>query len=411
MNNYLLLQFKRVLKVFPLFFLISAIFFAGLSAVYFGFLNMDKNSEKNQKFKFAISGDPGEEYLDMAMAALQSVDSSRFTLEIVYLDEAEAEKQLQKGKISAYAVFPEDFINNALKGVISPIKFVTTKTSTNLISMFKDELTTAVSDIMTESQSGTYGVYDALKDNGHKDLASKHINKIGIKYVDVILERSGVYEVQELGVENGVNLPFYLFCSITVLYVCIMVIPFAHLYIKKDNSLITLLYSQGFSVTKQVLAEYTAFCSMILFVFLIIIGGLNGILNILLNLEMKNFVFDIPLVQIAKYILPIILVTSSLGFFVYEFSDGLISGILTQFFISIFLCYASGCIYPTYMLPTSLQYFAKISPFGAARSFLTSGVEYEFDFIKLVILIAYSVCFVLLSILVRRYKIIARSNK
>lgn len=411
MNNYLRLQCKRVLRLFPLFFLISAIFFAGLSAVYFAFINMDNNSEKNQKFKIAIAGDPGEQYLDMGIAALQSMDSTRFALDIITLDESQAASQLQKGEISAYAVFPENFIDDALNGIINPIRFVTTTSSTNLISMFKDEITTAVTDIMTQSQSGSYGVYDALKENGYKKQASKHLNKLSIEYIDVILERSSIYKTQELGIDNGVKLPQYLFCSLTVLYVCIMVLPFAYLYVKKDNSLVTLLYSKGFSASKQVFAEYTAFCGMILFVFLLVMGILSGVLKLLSNLEIQNFVFDISLVQIAKYILPIILAISSFGFLIYEFSDNLIGGILTHFFLTIFLCYASGCIYPTYMLPQTLQVLAKILPFGIARSFLTSGIDYDFNFIQCVILILYSAVFVSISIFVRRYKIIARSNK
>ena len=412
MNNYLFLQFKRVLKLFPLFLLISAIFFTGLSAVYIAFVNMDANKEDNKKFKVGIVGEPGEEYLDMGMAAMQSMDSTRFAIELVVIDnEDEAPRKLQNGEISAYAVFPEGFIDDALDGDINPIRFVTTSSSTNLISMFKDEITTVITNIMTHSQSGSYGVYDALKANGHKKMASKQLNKISIEYVDVILNRSNVYEVQELGVGDGVKLPQYLFCSFTVLYVCIMVLPFAHLYIKKDNSLITLLYSQGASPVKQVFAEYAAFCTMIFTVFLLIIAVLGGILSVLSNIGGEIFAFDIPLVQIAKYILPIILVTSSLGFMVYEFSGNLISGILTYFFITIFLCYSSGCIYPTYMLPDTLQLLAKILPFGIARSFLTSGIDYEFNITEILVLLAYSFGFMVLAVLFRRHKIITRSNK
>lgn len=411
MSNYLFLQFKRVLKLFPLFLLISAMFFAGLSAVYIAFVNMNSDSEENKKLKIGIAGDAGEEYIDMGIAAMQSMDSTRFAMELVPLEETDAANKLQKGEISAYVVFPENFIDDALDGEVHSIRFVTTSSSTNLLSMFKDEVTTVITDIMTQSQSGSYGVYDALKDNGHKKLASKHLNKLSIKYIDVILERSNIYQMQELGIGDGVQLPEYLFCSFTVLYVCIMVLPFAHLYIKKDNSLTTLMYSQGASSTKQVLAEYAAFFTMILFVFLLIMTALSGVLSIISNLENQNFVFDIPLMQIAKYILPIILVTSSLGFMIYEFSGNLISGILTYFFTAIFLCYASGCIYPTYMLPDTLQLLAKILPLGVARSFLTGGIEYEFDFNQCLILVAYSVGFMLLSILFRRHKIITRSNK
>lgn len=411
MINYLFLQFKRVFKLFPLFLLISTIFFASLSAVYLAFINMDKDEDYSKKIKIAITGDWDDKYVNMGLAAMKSMDSSRFALELVTLDEKEAEQQLQAGKISAYAVFPKGFIENALSGKIDSIRFVTTSTATNLISMFKDEITIVITEIMTQSQSASYGAYDALVENGHKDIANKVLDNISIEYVRLILDRSNLYDVKTVDGETGIQLPQYLFCSFTVLYVCVMILPFAHLYIKKDNSLNGLLYSHGISNVKQVISEYAAFFVIIFFVFLIIMALLSGTLSILDNINIKNFEFAIPLIQIAKYIFPVILVTSSFGFMIYELSSNMISGILTYFFAVVFLCYGSGCIYPDYMLPKTLQLLAKILPFGIARSFLTNGSIYVFGFTELLTLVLYSLLFITIAVLIRHHKIITRSNK
>lgn len=410
MSNYLFLQFKRVLKLFPLFLLISAVFFAGLSAVYIAFINMDNNSEKNQKFKIGIAGDPGEDYVEMGLAALQTLDSSRYALELVRIDEQTAEKMLQNGNIAAYAVFPDDFIDNALSGKITPIRFVTTSSSASLVSMFKDELATAITDIMSQSQSGSYGIYDALKENGHSDIAFDKLNDLSIKYVDLILDRSNIYTVEELGIGDGVDLAQYLFCSLTVLYICIMVLPFAHLYVKKDYSLMKLLHSHGLYCTQQVVAEYAAFSVMIIFVFSLIMVGLNFGLHTLNNFGF-SITFEIPFMQVAKYSIPIILVVSAISFMIYELSGNLISGILIYLFTAIFLCYTSGCIYPSYMLPDTLQNLAKFLPFGISRAFLTGGVNYEFDILKLLSLLLFALFFTTMTVLLRRHKIVARSNK
>lgn len=411
MTNYLFLQFKRVFKLFPLFLLISTIFFASLSAIYLAFINIDKDEDYSQKIKIAIAGEPDDKYVDMGLAAIKSMDSSRFALELIRLTEQEAEQQLQSGLISAYAVFPEGFVDNALSGKIDSIRFVTTSSSTNLVSIFKDEITVVITDIMTHSQSASYGTYDALWENGHKDIANKVLNKISVEYVGLILDRSNIYDVKDVDVDPGIQLPQYLFCGFTVLYVCVMILPFAHLYIKKDNSINGLLQSHGTSYVKQVLSEYIAFFAIIFFVFLIIMGFLSGTLTVLKNIDFKNFEFSIPLIQIAKYIFPVILVTSSFGFMIYELSSNIISGILTYFFAVVFLCYSSGCIYPVYMLPQTLQTLAKILPFGIARNFLTNGSNYVFGFTELLTLLLYSTLFITIAVLIRRYKIITRSNK
>lgn len=411
MTNYLILQFKRLFKLFPLFLLISTIFFASLTTVYLAFVNMNKEEDYSTKIKIAIAGEPDDKYVDMGLAAIKSMDSSRFALELVRLSEQEAEKQLQEGLISAYAVFPEGFIDNALSGQIDSIRFVTTSSSTNLVSMFKDEITIVITEIMTQSQSASYGAYDALMESGNKKLANKVLNKISVEYVGLILDRSNVYDVKKLDVEPGIQLPEYLFCSFTVLYVCVMILPFAHLYIKKDNSINGLLHSHGILPVKQILSEYIAFFTIILLVFLIIMAFLSGTITLLKNAKIKDIEFSIPLVQIAKYIFPIILVVSSFGFMIYELSSNIISGILTYFFTIVFLCYTSGCIYPIYMLPKTLQTLAQILPFGIARSFLTNGSNHLFSFTELLTLILYSCVFITVSVFIRRYKIITRSNK
>lgn len=411
MTNYLILQFKRVFKLFPLFLLISTIFFASLTTVYLAFINMNKEEDYNTKIKIAIAGEPDDKYVDMGLAAIKSMDSSRFALELVRLSEEEAEKQLQEGLISAYAVFPEGFVDNALSGQIDSIRFVTTSSSTNLVSMFKDEITIVITEIMTQSQSASYGAYDALMESGNKKLANKVLNKISVEYVGLILDRSNVYDVKKLDVEPGIQLPEYLFCSFTVLYVCVMILPFAHLYIKKDNSINGLLHSHGILPAKQIFSEYIAFFTIILLVFLIIMAFLSGTITVLENANIKNIEFSIPLAQIAKYIFPIILVVSSFGFMIYELSGNIISGILTYFFTIVFLCYTSGCIYPIYMLPKTLQILAQILPFGIARSFLTNGSNRVFSFTELLTLMLYSGVFITVSVFIRRYKIITRSNK
>ena len=138
---------------------------------------------------------------------------------------------------------------------------------------------------------------------------------------------------------------------------------------------------------------------------------LSGTITLLKNANIKDIEFSIPLVQIAKYIFPIILVVSSFGFMIYELSSNIISGILTYFFTIVFLCYTSGCIYPIYMLPKTLQTLAQILPFGIARSFLTNGSNHLFSFTELLTLILYSCVFITVSVFIRRYKIITRSNK
>ena len=101
MKMYLYLQFKRLLKVFPFVLLVAILLFAGLAAVFGGIMQLEDEDVDHQRLKVAITGDTDNPYISIGKAAMETVDSTRFALEMVLLDEEEAAAALQKGEIVA----------------------------------------------------------------------------------------------------------------------------------------------------------------------------------------------------------------------------------------------------------------------------------------------------------------------
>ena len=217
MKSYFNLQLKRYLKIFPFILVVVLLLCAAFGTVYVGTTQKAENSEEKQRFKIAITGDTENNYLQIGLAALKNFDATKFSMEIVEMSETEAAKALEKGEISAYAVLPKSFMEDALVGKQpEKIKYVTTPGGGGLVTMFKNELTTVITNMVVYSEKGVYGLSHAMQDHGFDDT-TKEMNILNLQYIDLIFNRGKLVEVQELGISDGLSTTEHLISGILVL--------------------------------------------------------------------------------------------------------------------------------------------------------------------------------------------------
>lgn len=185
MKRYFYLQLKRGLKVFPFILLTALIILASVAAIFLAVQSRMQNSEENQRFKIAITGDLDDKYSQLGLAVLQNFDDTRFAIELVEMTTDEAEAQLKKGAVSAYVVLPENFIERALSGDVDRVTYVTSAGGQNIVSMFKNEFTALITDMVVHSEKGTYAISSAVKDSGLSG-AGKYMDELSMEYVDLI---------------------------------------------------------------------------------------------------------------------------------------------------------------------------------------------------------------------------------
>lgn len=409
MKSYFILQLKRLIRVFPFALTVAVILFLSLILILSGFIKANENAAENQIFKIGISGDTDNRFFDLGKSALQSLDSSRFSIEFIELTEREARTQLEQGKISAYVVIPDGFIEDAFVGKINPIKYVTTTGSVGLVSIFKNEITAVVEEMLVQSQKGVFGLENALDENGFEDISHKHINKLGIEYVDLIISRNDMYEVNILGISQGLSLSEYLICGITVFFLFIIGLPYVSVFVKKDMSLNRVMSAKGHSYIKQILLEFLAY-----FVTLVSIVLLIGMLVTAFDLALPSliqaeFVKSLSLSSIAAYILPLIVLTTAFNVMIFEITSDIVSAVLLQFLAVISLCYISGCFYPIYSFPLVVQKTAPLLPMGAARIYFSGFITNEFSYKSFAAVIIYSFAFFAIAAIMRKFKISKRS--
>ena len=403
MEKYLYLQLKRNLKILPLVLIVVLALLLCISIILVGMTNVNKNDEKNTKLVIALSGDTDNPMTQMGISAIQTFDDTRFAMEFVELPENEARSALKRGKISAIVIFPEDFIDRALKGDVEPITFVTTPGSQNAATLLKDELTKIIADIIIASEKGTYAIYDAIVANDAVEPDWEYWDAITIEYIDMIISRSDTYDYRELGVSQGLDLGQYYICSMIVFLLMLFGICFVTIYVKSDQSLSRLLLSRGYSCSGQLLCEYFAhFATFLALILCLLLVG-----SVILPITGANISQILPsdvILSLCLRTLLVLVMLTAFNVMIFEISTDLISGVLLHFFSCVGLCYVSGCFYPVYTLPQVLQKASRFLPTGIAREYLEGAYIDETSIWQLVGILAYSGLFLTVALITRRVK-------
>lgn len=351
MGRYFISQCKRLARYLPGALLAMAVLLGGLLAAFA--LTVRQEAPTDQKFQIALVGTADDRMMQMGLTALKAFDSSQLSMEILEMNETEARTALEQGRIGAYIVIPEEFMEEAMDGHILPLKFVSTTGAAGMVSVFKSEVTQVISTLVLESQRGVYGMQGAMKDNGIGGRGKK-MDALAFTYVEYVLARDRVYDLRELGAAEGMDLKGYLLRGLMVLFLMLACLPFAPLMIRRDMALSRMLAARGRRGLGQYLCDLTVYCG----------GILASVL--VLGLLARIYVKDLNLLPA----IPAVLMLASFSFLLYSLSSDLISGVLLQFFTALSLCFVSGCMYPVYFFPESLQKLAPWLPTGAARACL-----------------------------------------
>lgn len=360
MRKYFALQCKRILRLIPGVLLAGAVLVLAVGLVFSGM--SDTAGEDDDPLHVALVGTADDPVLQVGISALTTLDESRYTVTIHTMTEEEAAAALADGQISAYVVIPEGFMEEAMYGRFMPIRYVGATGTGDLISLFKEEFTRVISDMVLEARKGVYGMYDAMPYTPERD---ETIDQLVVSYVEFVIVRGEMYSLENLGIAQKVGFVGYLQCGLTVLLILLLCLPFAVVLVSRDRSLSLLLRARGMGVWKQTLCEFAAF-----------------FLGFLLLTEAVavavSFVPGMDWGQLRLWhLVPVVFCVTAMSFLLYRLSRELISGVLLQFFLFLSLAFLSGCLYPVFFFPESVQKMADYLPTGMARVYLTAAMAGE----------------------------------
>jgi len=386
MGKYFVINLKSLLKVLPyIFATVLLLFSCMLLAFHTAFKAADE--EENTRFRLAlVCGD--DPYFQAGLNIVQSYDSSRFAVETVHLDEQEARTSLEQGKLDAYVVIPDGYIRDAMSGKLGELQYVSTTGAVELTTLFKDEITGVVSDIIVSCEKAMYGVERIDEDHDLENGAEAYIEQISMKYVDLLLDRADMYYLDELGVHDSLGFDGYLFAGIFVLICAVMMIPVCVCFIRPELSLNRLLQSKNIGAAAQVMGEYSAF--------LVVIFIPMAVLSV--GTALVKPVFSAELMRLASVFAPnnflflfvTVLNAAALSYLFFQLADELVGGVLLYFFVAFALCFMSGCIYPTYFFPDVLRNASQYTPQGLSRSIISGCIIGNVRCLDLILLSVYT---------------------
>ncbi len=401
MKKYLLLQLKRAGGIFPFVLAVTLVLLLGVSVVLGAMLKGNEDKAENTKFKIGVSGDLENEFLRLGLGAFQAFDDTKYAIELVQYSEKEAQQALKNAEISAYIVIPDEFMENALMGEIEPVRFVTTAAANDIITMFKNEVLSVVTDMVVAAQQGSYGLYNIVRDKTEDgDLASETNDASAIGYFELIINRNDLLKVEEVGIGANLTTANYYICSMLIFFLLLMGLPYAALYCRRDNSLIALLSSKGTSCLKIQLAEYLSHLASLLVLLILILGGIS-VADGVFSLGIFEGTSGSPLI----HVLPTLIMISCFNILVFELSSNLVSGVLFHFFASLSLCYISGCFYPIHAFPKAVQDISAVLPIGIAREQIASFFTGKDALLPTLAVLLYAVLFFVVAVVFKRLKV------
>lgn len=342
--------------------LVMTLMAGGLYLAYQTILEDWVNDDSRTRLTVAAVGTETDTMLQVGFSALETMDSSRFSLELVKMDEQQAKNALLNGSISAYVVFPEGFLDQALHGNINPLRFVSTTGNRDIISLLKDELTTALGEILLSSEYGAFGLGMALRELGYPELVSEKMDAISLSYAALLLNREQMYIVEELGAADSMEITAYMAGGILTVLLFLVALPFAPVLIRDDFAVNHQLCSRGVGSVKQSICEFAAF-----FLYLVVLFG------VIFSLLTGN------IAAALTALLPVAFCITAISYLLYSLCKDLISGSLLYMITAVGLCFVSGCMYPIHFFPSSIQQIAVYLPTFSARrqlsGLLTGSVD------------------------------------
>ena len=405
-KQYLKVQLKRAGKALPGICLLTVFLTVGLLVLMKAMFLIEESKSENRIVNVGIVGDIDDTYLGIGIEVIKNMDGIRNLVDIQTMTEEEAKQAFASGDISAYLLVPEGFIDSVVYGENKQLTYVTNEAAQDIGGLLINELVGSISQMITMTQTSVQSMQSYMLEHDMRDGLWEATEGINIAYIEVVLNRMDMFELEELGISNSISFTGHLFTGILVLLMLLWGINSVSLLVRSENSLLKILHTRGLNSRKQVLSEVGAYlvlqCASLLCVFICVI-----IIKAAFGLSIREW--DVleageKLLFVVKLV-PVVMLTATMQALLYELVTNVVTGVLLQFVVAVSMAYVSGCIYPLSFFPEALQVLGAYSPIGVALRYLQKNLTYRNGWGEFCIMILYILLFVGLHIWKRNLRI------
>lgn len=405
-KQYLKVQLKRVGKALPGICLLTVFLTVSLLILMKAMFLIEESKAENQAVKVGIVGDIDDTYLGIGIEVIKNMEGIRNLADIRTMTEEEAKQAFASGEISAYLLVPDGFIDSIIYGENKKLTYVTNETAKDIGGLLINELVGSISQMVTMTQTSVQAMQSYMLEHDKRDELWEATEGINIAYIEVVLNRMEMFELEEIGISNSITFTGHLFTGILVLLMLLWGINSVSLLVRGESSLLKILRTHGLNGKKQVLSEVGAYCILqclsllCVFVCVIIIKAAFG-----LSIREWDVLETGEKLLFMVKLIPVVVLTATMQAFLYELVTNVVTGVLLQFVVAVSMAYISGCIYPLSFFPKVMQILGAYSPIGVALRYLQKSLTCRNGLGELCIMIVYILLFVGLHIWRRNLRI------
>lgn len=404
---YFRAQWKRALYLLPLQLLTD--FAVCAAAGVLAFLLIDKGTAlaEGTRYRIGIVGDLSESYLGVGIAALQEMDDSRLMIELVGMSEEAAKEAFEKGDIYAVVRVPEGLMESIVYGENNrPITYTASQGQQGLGTMVMGEITNIASTLVTSSQSAIYAMQRVLADAGRGEEIGRETDRLNLSLINLALSRSGFSDVKILGYADGLSFQLYYLCSMVLLFLLLSGLLHNTFFAHGGASRSCFFKARGVGAFWQILGEYTAYFGLTLAGFFVLCLPVSfGLRRGMIAIPEWEGLGDGVFLGLLRYFILAAAMFAAFQFFLYEIADGVVNGILLQFFCGVGMGYLSGYFYPAAFLPEKMQVLGSFLPSGAAMRLVEDEIVGKPAVYAGCAVFAWLAILLLLTVAVRRNRI------
>ena len=394
--RYLAIQLKRARGTAV--HLLGVTLLLALSVVLLGAVLARRDGENREPLRIGVTGAAEDPYLQKGLRILSTLDSSRFSLRFVPMEEEEARRAVTAGRAVGYLRVPEGFTEAVSRGERLPVTYVSAGTGVG--AALAREIAGAVAVLQAETENAIYGVQRYTWETDPESDWYGESMILFDRYLADLLDRASLFRVETLGVSHSLTLGGGVFCGLLLLALMLWGIGAAPFVTRRSGELSAVLRGAGMSRILQTGTEYLVFLLLTLAgaAALALLGAaaLPALGSPAAELR------ELPAGEALGIFLrglPVTALIAAMTFFFYTVFPGPVGSAMALFVNAAAQGYAAGCLYPASFLPAPLRSLGELLPAGTALRWLAAAVTGQP--LPLVPLLLWTAGFLVLSVLLR----------
>lgn len=377
-----------------LIFLVSAVAFCGNKFLYGALSEMSSEN----KFPVGIIMEDESKLAKTVSDALLNMRAVNENLDIKFTEKETAIEMLKDGEIIAAIHIPEDTAHNIVTGTNTPMTIIFPENS-GFEAVIIKELADSVTTMLGSAQAGIYSIYDFYNENETADHIDDALLRMNLKYINIAATGNGMFDKTVVTATGSVPLMTYYICGALVLFILLFGINCFNCRLSLSSYSSKRLSLSGTSLIGQGLSSYISTA----------LGQLTAIAIVatpaVFIMKMFKLKLEGPAVMGLILTIPIfILISSAFVYLISSITEYVTGQIMITFFVTIIMCFISGCFIPTAMLPDILKIISKFMPAYYMINFSSSFLSGSFDVNSLIISLGFAIILFLLGLLVSYQK-------